>query len=384
MDWRTKLLQSAPATPAGFESLVAATHRASTVVFPSMDEVREGWRQSEVGYVYGIYGTPTSDELATRIAALEGARHTFLVPSGQSAIALVDLTFCKPGDHVLVPGSAYGPNVEAAETLLGRYGVEAELYNPMIGAGIASLIRENTTLIWCESPGSITMEVQDIPAIVAAAHARNVVVAIDNTYASGVLFDAFAHGVDVSVQALTKYIGGHSDILLGSVSVATQDAYERIGDMRRTLGLSVSPDECSLALRGLQTLAVRMDRIEASTLEIAEWFTSRDEVNVVLHPALPSCVGHEFWKRDFTGSAGIFSVLFDPRFTTGQVNAFVDRLKLFRIGWSWGGVNSLVMAYPTLTRIDEKYHGRIVRFSVGLEDVADLIEDISHSLASMK
>ncbi|MEK6397745.1 MAG: PLP-dependent transferase, partial [Terriglobus sp.] len=258
-----------------------------------------------------------------------------------------------------------------------------DLYDPMSGGGIATLIRENTSLIWCESPGSITMEVQDVPAIVAAAHARGVVVAIDNTYAAGVLFDAFAHGVDVSVQALTKYVGGHSDLLLGSVSVATDDAYERVGAMHRTLGMNVSPDDCSLALRGLQTLAVRLEKLERSTLEIAQWLAARDEVDVVLHPALPSCPGHEIWKRDFAGSASIFSFLFSPRYSVEQVHAFVDRLKLFRLGWSWGGVHSLVLVYPTLTRIDANHQGRLVRLNIGLEETSDLIADLESSLSQL-
>lgn len=383
MNWRTKLLHKTPELPDKFQSLATATHRGSTVVFPSIDGVREGWRQSEVGYTYGLYGTPTAMELAARLAAMEGAKETFLVPSGQAAIALVDLAFCKAGDHLLLPRSAYGPSVEAAQLLLSRYGVDVELYGPLIGAGIASLIRENTALIWCESPGSITMEVQDVPAIVAAAHGRGVPVALDNTYAAGVLFDAFKHGVDVSIQALTKYVAGHSDVVMGSVSVRSQDAYERVGTTRRQLGMAVSPDECSLVLRGLQTLPLRLEKIEQSTRTIAEWFLRRDEVAVVLHPMFQSCPGHEFWTRDWEGSSGIFSIVFVERFTAEQVNAFVDNLSLFKIGWSWGGVVSLAMAYPTLTRIDAKHQGRIVRLSIGLEDTRDLIADLTQSLARM-
>ncbi len=383
MDWRTRLLHTKPELPDNFDALASATYRGSTVAFPSVAGIRDGWRQSEVGFTYGLYGTPTAMELAKRIAVMEGAKHTFLASSGQGAIALVDLAFTKAGDHVLIPQSAYGPNVEAGRNLLGKYGVEMELYDPMIGGGIATLIRENTSLIWCESPGSITMEVQDVPAIVAAAHARGVVVAIDNTYAAGVLFDAFAHGVDVSVQALTKYVGGHSDLLLGSVSVATDDGYERVGAMHRTLGMNVSPDDCSLVLRGLQTLAVRLEKMERSTLEIAQWLAERDEVDVVLHPALPSCPGHEFWKRDFTGSASVFSFLFSPRYSVEQVHAFVDRLTLFRLGWSWGGVHSLVLVYPTLTRIDANHQGRLVRLNIGLEEPSDLIADLESSLSRL-
>jgi len=255
-----------------------------------------------------------------------------------------------------------------------------ERYDPLIGAEIARLIRPETALIWCESPGSITMEVQDVPAIVAAARERSVPVALDNTYAAGVLFDAFSFGVDVSMQALTKYVGGHSDLLLGSVSAGTEDARTRIGAAHREMGMGASPDDCSLALRGLKTMGVRLEVLERSTLAIAQWLEERPEIDKVLHPAFSSCPGHEFWKRDFTGSASLFSILFSERFTGGQVNAFVDSLKLFKIGWSWGGVTSLAMAYPHLSRLEAKYHGRIVRLNIGLEEPEDLIEDLSQAL----
>lgn len=383
MNWRSKLIHSEAKIPEGFRSLAPATHRGSTVVFDSLAKVGDGWRQSEHGYTYGIYGTPTALELAGRIAALEGARHTFLTPSGQAAIALIYFAFCGAGRHVLLPANAYGPNREIAEGLLGRCGVTVEKYEPMLGAGIAELIRPETALVWCESPGSVTMEVQDVPAIVAAAHARGVPVALDNTYAAGVLFDAFGFGVDVSMQALTKYVCGHSDLLLGSVSVATQEAYERVGEAHRALGMNASPDDCTLALRGLQTLGVRLDAHEQSALAIADWLAGRPEIDVVLHPALPSCAGHEFWMRDFTGSAGLFSVLFAERFEPGQVDAFVDALKLFKIGWSWGGVTSLAMTYPELRRIEPRYKGKLVRLAIGLEATGDLIADLQEGLRAM-
>ena len=224
------------------------------------------------------------------------------------------------------------------------------------------------------------MEVQDVPAIVAAAHARKVPVALDNTYAAGVLFDAFAHGVDVSMQALTKYVGGHSDLLLGSVSVADGAAYEAIGSAYQQLGMAVSPDDCSLALRGLQTLGIRLERLEKSTLEVAHWLAKHRCIETVLHPALPSCPGHEYWARDFTGSSSVFSVVFDRRFTTEQVSACADRLRLFKIGYSWGGVTSLVVVFPTLERPGRNYRGRLVRFNVGLEEPADLILDLAQAL----
>lgn len=222
-----------------------------------------------------------------------------------------------------------------------------------------------------------------MPAIVAAAHRRKVPVALDNTYAAGVLFDAFAHGVDVSMQALTKYVGGHSDLLLGTVSVADDAAYEAIGFTYKQLGLAVSPDDCSLALRGLKTLGVRLERLEKSTLELAHWLRQHPCIETVLHPALPSCPGHEYWSRDFTGSSSIFSVVFDRRFTAGQVAGFADRLRLFKIGFSWGGVTSLVIVYPNLDRPGRDYGGRLVRLNVGLEEPTDLIEDLAQALNAM-
>ena len=376
MHWKSRLIHPQAETPQGFQSLATPTYRGSTVIFPSTAAVRDDWRQSEHGYTYGLYGTPTALELAARISELEGARHTFLVPGGQAAIALIYFSFCGAGSHVLLPATAYGPNRELAEGLLRRLGVEVERYDPLIGAGITGLIRANTALIWCESPGSVTMEVQDLPAIVAAAHASQVPVALDNTYAAGVFLDAFALGVDVAMQALTKYVGGHSDLLLGSVSAGTEAAYERIGDAWWQLGMAVSPDDCALALRGLQTLGVRLERLERSTLEVARWLAGRPEVERVLHPALPSCPGHAFWKRDFTGSASVFSIVFHPHYTPERVNAFVDALKLFRLGYSWGGVASLAMVYPTLNRLGREHRGRIVRLNVGLEEPADLIADL--------
>ena len=343
--------------------------------------MREGWQAHTEGFSYGIYGTPTTLELAKRIADLEGAQNTFLVSSGQAAIALIYLSYCAAGSHILLPATAYGPSKELGDTLLRRLGVEVELYDPLLGAGIASLLRPNTTLLWCESPGSITMEVQDVPALAAAAHAAKVPVALDNTYASGVLFSAFAFGVDVSMQALTKYVGGHSDILLGSVSVGNVAAYERVGDTHRALGMSASPDDCSLALRGLQTLGVRLDAMERSALRIAQWLAKSSPVTRVLHPALTSCEGHDIWARDFTGAASVFSIVLDTALTTEQVCRFVDSLQIFRIGWSWGGTVSLVMAYPS--HKPARYGGgHIVRLHVGLEETEDLLADLDQAFST--
>lgn len=383
MHWRSKLIHPAAKAPPGFRALATPTYRGSTVVFERQADIVSSWRQTESGYSYGLHGTPTVVELGARIAELEGARHSFVVPGGQAAIALIYLAFCRSGSHALLPESAYGPNRELATGLLRNLAIEVETYDPLIGGGIASLIRENTALIWTESPGSVTMEIQDVPAIVAAAHARGVPVALDNTYAAGVLFDAFAHGVDVSLQALTKYVGGHSDLILGTVSVGTAEAYEAIGPVWMQLGLAVSPDDANLALRGLQTLGVRLERLETSTLQVAGWLDRQPMIERVLHPAFPACPGHAVWKRDFTGSASLFSVVFERDVTPSQIETFVNALTLFKIGFGWAGATSLVMVYPTLERSRYDYGGRIVRLNIGLEEPADLIADLQQALGAM-
>ena len=383
MDWRTKLLNPTPHARQDHQSLATPVYRGSTVVFNDQNAVTDDWRQAENGYSYGLYGTPTSLELAARIAGIEGAKETFIVPGGQAAIALIYLSYCKAGSHALVPVSAYGPNKAMAEGLMRGLNVDVEPYDPLIGADIDALIRPNTSLIWCESPGSVTMEVQDVPAIVNAAHAKGVAVALDNTYAAGVMFDAFAHGVDVSMQALTKYVGGHSDLLLGTVSARDTAAYDKLGPIYQQLGLAVSPDDCSLALRGLQTLAVRLDVLEQSTLKVAHWLAAHPLVSRVLHPAMASCPGHDIWARDFTGSTSVFSFVFDDHIRAEQVIDFINHLEIFRIGMSWGGVHSLAVVYPDLIRPNQDFAGRIVRLNIGLETVDDLISDLEQAFGNM-
>lgn len=382
--WQTRLLHSQVRVPGGYRSLATPVHRGSTTLFASAASVTDEWDQNRAGYTYGLYGTPTALELAARICELESGRHTIVTPGGQSAISLIDLALLQSGDHVLVPRSVYRPNKQLTNTLLARFGVGATFYDPCIGEKISELFTDNTRLVWTESPGSVTMEVQDVPAIAAAAHRRGALVALDNTWSAGVLFDAFAHGVDVTMQAITKYIGGHSDLLLGSITVRDDGIYRKLGDARQVLGSAVSPDECSLALRGLQTLAVRLEPIERSALAIANWLAERAEVERVLHPALPSCPGHEFWERDFLGSSGVFSFVLRPGPTREQVQAFVDALRLFDIGYSWGGTHSLAVAY-TLARGSGRpaYDHRLVRLSIGLESTMDLIADLDQALKTL-
>ena len=383
MDWRTKLLDPTPRARQDYQSLATPVYRGSTVVFHDQNAVTDDWRQAQNGYSYGLYGTPTSLELAARIADVEGAEETFIVPGGQAAIALIYLSFCQAGSHALVPFSAYGPNKSIAEGLMRGLNIEVEPYDPLVGADINALIRSNTSLIWCESPGSVTMEIQDVPAIVEAAHASGVHVALDNTYAAGVMFDAFAHGVDISMQALTKYVGGHSDLLLGSVSTRDAAGVEKLGPIYQQLGLAVSPDDCSLALRGLQTLALRLDMLEKSALTIAHWLAEQPLVDRVLHPAMASCPGHDLWVRDFSGSTSVFSFVFDNHIDAKQVINFINNLQIFRIGMSWGGVNSLAVVYPDLIRPTQDFAGRIVRLNIGLEDVDDLISDLERAFRTI-
>ncbi len=383
--WQTRLIHPDASVPQGYRSLATPVYRGSTTLFPSASAVTEEWDQERVGYTYGLYGTPTSLELAARICELEFGARTLLTPGGQSAISLIDFALLKAGDHVLVPRSVYGPNRQLTTSLLSRFAIAATIYDPTIGAGIAQLIKDNTRLVWTESPGSVTMEVQDVPAIAAAAHERGLTVVLDNTWAAGVLFDAFAHGADVTMQAITKYIGGHSDLLLGSITVRDEALYERLGAARQVIGCAVSPDDCSLALRGLQTLGVRLSAIEDSALEIARWLAQRPEVERVLHPALPSCPGHEFWKRDFTGSSGVLSFVLAPGPTREQVFAFVDALELFEIGYSWAGTASLAVAYTIgSSRGRPPYDHRLVRFSIGLESTSELIADIEQALPALR
>ncbi len=397
--WTTRLLHGRdsvapagtpadPASRASWASLNTSVDRGATVVFPGSAAVHEGPRPERDGWTYGLHGTPTTVELARRICALEGGRETTLLPSGQAAIALVNLALLSVGDHVLLPHTVYGPSDRLARAVLPRFGVEAEIYRATDPADLERRLRPNTRLVWCESPGSITMEVQDLPALAVAAHAAGATVAFDSTWSGGVLFDAFAHGADISVQALTKYAGGHSDLLLGSVTACDEALIDRLANLRGALGQAVSPDDCSLALRGLLTLPLRLRAVEASALDLARWLAGRPEIARVLHPALPSCPGHALWRRDFHGANGLFSVALRPGITFAEARAVVDRLRLFRQGYSWGGVHSLALNYdlrereralPPATPAD-RYDWRLIRLQIGLEEVEDLRADLAQAL----
>jgi len=382
---QTALLHHDDRLTPGWTSFVPPVTRASTVVFPNLAAVRALQWRDDSQWRYGLHATPTSTMLTNRLALLEGGSHALLQPSGLSAIVNVYFGIVKHGEAVLIPDNAYGPNRELGDWLSKDFGVQVDYYDPMIGAGIAELIRPQTRLIWLEVPGSVTMEVPDIAAITAVARARGVITAIDNTYSAGLAFKPFDHGVDISVQALTKYQSGASDILMGATITVDADIHARLKRARMHMGIGVSSDDCSLVLRSLATMQLRFDAHDRSALALAHWLKTRPEIAAVLHPALPDCPGHENYKRDFTGAGGLFSVVFDAQYSPAQVDAFVEGLALFKLGWSWGGAHSLAMPYDvasmrTVTRWPHK--GTLVRFFVGLEGVQDLRADIEQSLAT--
>ncbi|KWR75586.1 cystathionine beta-lyase [Cupriavidus sp. IDO] len=374
----------------GFGSFSPATHRGSTVVFRNLAELRAQGDGATTYWRYGLHATPTSEALCQHLALLEGGRHTLLLPSGLAAISLVYFALLKSGDDVLVPDNVYGPNRDHGEWLARDFGVTVRYYDPMIGAGIASLIRPNTRLIWMESPGSVTMEVPDTEAIVAAAKARGVLTAIDNTWSAGVYFRPFDKGIDISVQALTKYQSGGSDVLMGATLTRDDALHDRLKRTRMLMGWGVSADDCYLVLRALPSLPVRLAAHDRAAREVAEWLHQRPEVVRVLHPALPDCPGHAQWRRDFSGASGLFAIILHAKYSRQQVDAFVEALRLFAIGWSWGGAHSLAVPYHVQTMRPAgswppagwQNAGELVRLYIGLEDTRDLIADLRGAMES--
>jgi cysteine-S-conjugate beta-lyase len=359
-------------------------YRASTVVFPTGAAMREASRNRFDTVYYGRHGTPTSFALEEAMADLEGGHRSVAVCSGLAAITVAILAFVKSGDHVLLADTVYDPTRRLAQ-FLGDMGIETSFYDPLAGAAVAGLIRTNTKIVFCESPGSLTFEVQDVPAIAAAAHAKGVKVLLDNTWAAGHFFKPFEHGVDVSIQAATKYIAGHADVMIGLVTAKTEEDWRAVKTMSAVLGYLAGPDECYLALRGLKTLDVRLERHQETGLALARWCAARPEVHTVLHPALPSCPGHDVWKRDFTGASGLFSVVLNEVPMT-RVEAMLDGMEIFAMGFSWGGFESLIIpADPATIRTATKWRatGPLIRLHAGQEDVADLIADLEDGFARL-
>ncbi len=355
-----------------------AVYHASTVLFADTDSLTN----RKQPYTYGRHGTPTSRALETAISALEGGYDCKIAPSGLAAITAALLAFLKSGDNLLMPDTAYYPSRKLADTMLKGLGIETTYYDPLIGKGIASLIKPNTKVVYCESPGSQTMEVQDVAAIAGAAHAAGAIAMIDNTWSAGHYFKAFAHGCDVSVQAATKYIVGHSDAMLGSV-VCNEKCWPQFKEVFETMGLFAGPDDMYLALRGLRTLDVRLERHQRNATAVAEWLRGQEAVDTVLYPALSNAPGHEMWKRDFTGACGLFSVVLKPK-PQGAIAAMLDGLQLFGMGFSWGGFESLVVPFkPIRTATTWTAEGPCLRFHIGLEDPKDLIADLGASFARL-
>ncbi|MGV3457829.1 cystathionine beta-lyase [Sphingomonas sp.] len=357
--------------------------RASTILYDTVADMRAaGGRDTHHRLFYGRRGTPTQWSLAEALTELEpGAEATFLYPSGVAAVSAALLSVLSPGDELLLPDSAYDPTRSFANGFLARFGVTTRFYDPMIGGGIAELIGERTRAILMESPGSLTFEVQDVPAIVAAAKARGVTTLIDNTWATPLLFPVIELGVDLSILACTKYIVGHSDVMLGSVTAAPAH-WTKLRDTSFALGQTASPDDAWLGARGMRTMAVRLKHHGAAALEIARWLETRPEVARVLHPALPSCPGHDLFLRDFKGASGLFSFVLNGG-TEAARAALIDGLELFGIGYSWGGFESLAIPIDPQrhrTVIRWEAEGLAVRLQIGLEDPADLIADLAAGL----
>jgi len=383
----TDLIHHPYRPPAGFEAPQAPVHKASTVFFANTAAMRAREWKSKAGYTYGLHGTPTTFLLEERIAALEGGLQTLLVPSGLAAIALVDLALLKSGDEVLIPDNAYGPNVSLARTELAGWGIGHRLYDPMQPGGLAAAIGPATRLVWLEAPGSVTMEFPDLRAHLATARAAGLRTALDNTWGAGVAFNGFdlgaGLGADVVVHALTKFPSGGGDVLMGSVTTRDEALHLRLKATHMRLGLGVGANDAEAILRSLPSMRLRYEAQDLAGRALAQWWAGRREVVQVLHPALPGAPGHEHWSRHCSAAAGLFSVVFDDRYDTAQVDAFVDALRLFRIGTSWAGPVSLVVPYDLATLRGGGREARLVRFSIGLEAVADLIADCEQALATL-
>ncbi|MDQ6681112.1 MAG: PLP-dependent transferase [Pseudomonadota bacterium] len=388
----TPLIHHPYRPPAGFGAVQPAVHKASTVIFENAAALRARDWKHKTGYTYGLHGTPTTFTLEERIATLEGGLQTLLVPSGLASIALVDLALLQSGDEVLLPDNAYGPGKELARHELARWGIRHRFYDPADPAALAAMIGTATRLIWLEAAGSVTMEFPDLVALISAARDKGVTTVLDNTWGAGIAFDPFdlvagaetPLGADISVQALTKYPSGGADLLMGSVTTRDETLHLRLKMTHMRMGWGVGANDVEAVLRSLPSIELRYAAQDRAARSLAEWWQGRDEIVQVLHPAFAGSPGHEHWRRLCTRAAGLFSVVFDQRYGAAQVDAFVDALLLFRIGYSWAGPVSLVVPYDVATlRSQPKFNGTLVRFSLGLEAVEDLIDDTRQALGAL-
>ncbi len=384
-DRATALIHHPYEPPAGFVAPQPAVHKASTVIFPNVAAMRARNWKSKAGYTYGLHGTPTTFILEERIATLEGGLQALLAPSGLAAITLVDLALLKSGDEVLLPDNVYGPSKELARHELAGWGIAHRLYDATDPGSLAAAIGPATRLVWLEAAGSVTMEFPDLRALVRAARQRGVTAVLDNTWGAGIAFDPFdlgeGLGVDISVHALTKYPSGGGDVLMGAVTTRDEALHLKLKLTHMRLGLGVGANDAEALLRSLPSLPLRYAAQDEAGRTLARWWSQRSEVVQVLHPALAGSPGHEHWQGLCKHAAGLFSVVFDPRFDTAQVDAFVDALRLFKLGTSWAGPVSLVVPYNLAAmRSRPAWRGTLVRFSLGLEAVDDLIADCEQAL----
>lgn len=365
-----------------FYSLADSVHRASTIVFKSVSALRNRDWQDPEQFTYGLLGTPTTRQLEQQLAKIDGVDYALLTPSGLSAISCVMLALLKSGDEVLLPHNVYSPALIATKMLQAQFGVEYRLYNPL--APEAIIFNSNTKLIWVETPGSVTMEVADLSFIAKRAHENGVVVAIDATWPAGIALDVFKHGADISIQALTKYQSGGSDVMMGAITTNQAALHARIHTLVVNLGIGVSPEDCRLILRSLPHYALRYHAQDLTARTIATKLVDHPAILHVLHPAISSAPGHAVWARDFTAAASLFSVVFKPHITQSQIDACVESLQLFHLGFSWGGAVSLVVPF-TRNQMHESYsyEGLLVRFYIGLEDVDDLMDDLLKALNTL-
>jgi cystathionine beta-lyase len=392
-DLSTRLIHHPYKPPEGFEAVAPGVHKASTVLFPNVEALRTYDWKDKSGYTYGLHGTPTTFTLEERLATIEGGAHCMLAPSGLAVMTLVDMALLRSGDELLIPDNAYGPGKVFAEAELAAWGITHRYYDAMDPDDLANKIGPATRLVWLEAAGSITLEFPDLPALVERVRQANalragqrpIVTALDNTWGAGIAFQPFELGVDVSVQALTKYPSGGADVLMGSVITRNLALHRQILLTRMRLGLGVGANDAELVLRGLPSMALRYHAQDASTRELATWMQQQTGVVQVLHPALPGSPGHATWQRDATAAACLFSAVFDPSIPQAQVDAFCNRLRLFRLGWSWAGPISLCAPY-TLSSIRPggwQHAGALVRFAVGLESVHDLRADLAQALSAL-
>ena len=387
----TQLIHHPYRAPEGFAAVAPGVYKASTVIFPNVHALRTQEWADKSGYTYGLHGTPTTFILEERIATIEGGQYCVLAPSGLSAVSLVDMAFLRQGDELLIPDNAYGPNKSFANGELKEWGITHRFYDAQNPQDLAAKISEKTRLVWLEAPGSITLEYPDLPALVAEVKAVNaqreegarpIITALDNTWGAGIAFQAFDLGVDISMQALTKYPSGGADVLMGSVVTRNEVLHHSLLMTHMRVGHGVAGNDAELVLRGLPSIALRYQAQDQATRTLAQWMQQRPEVACVLHPALSTSPGHAHWLRDAKAAACLFSAVFQPQYSQAQVDAFCDQLKLFRLGWSWAGPISLCAPYdvPSIRKGHWPHAGGLVRFAIGLESVEDLQADLEQAL----